>query len=461
MYRFRTIRFRLTLWYVLLLGLTLLGFSLYLFVELRANLINQVDRSVQTGAIQALTRLETSSTPRFSTGTTTGAVVGEELKQSGVSLRLIDNNGNALDGLGAYQTLPPWSPDGPGYATLVNESGIWRVYSRPLQFRGDEVTVWLQSVQSLDGVYNTLDNFLMVIVLGMPLILVVASAGGMFLADRALRPVDRMTRTAGTIEADQLDRRIGYTGPPDEIGRLAQTLDKMLGRLQTSFKTERRFTADASHELRTPLTVIKGNLDVALSRERSTQDYVETLQNIHVENERLIRLVNRLLYLAQLDAAPLQPRTEQLDPGELLQPVVEQVHLLAAERQITITCETPPMPSIYGNTDHLIQLFLNLIENAVKYTHVGGAVQIMTAYHKPNIKVIIRDNGPGIPEEHLPHLFKRFYRVQSANQSKGTGLGLAVAHSIAIEHGGTIAVESRVGRGTTFTVQLPVKRGSA
>jgi heavy metal sensor kinase len=454
--RLRTVRVRLTLWYVLLLGVTLFGFSLYLFLELRQNLLNQIDSSLQTASVQALSKLDEETQTRFVTQVDTDLLTAG-LRQSGVSLRLITTSGAILDGYGGYQALPTWAAQVPGYVTLIEDAAIWRLYSYPLQLRGEAVTLWLQAAQPLDGVYDTLDGLLALMLFGLPVILVVATAGGVFLADRSLRPVDRMTRTASAVTANRLDQRISHLGPPDELGRLAHTLDTMLDRLQTAFETERRFTADASHELRTPLTVVKGHIDVALSRPRSPEEYTATLETIRAENERLIRLVNSLLYLAKLDTAPLQAETETVDLAELLTLVGDQMYILAEKKPITLTCQIPPLPPISGNRDHLIRLFLNLLENAIKYTPAGGTVTLTADHRDGVIHVCIRDTGSGIAPEHLPHLFERFYRVKDGT-THGTGLGLAIAHSIAREHRGDITVTSEVGRGSIFTVTLPVHR---
>ncbi|MEZ4592774.1 MAG: HAMP domain-containing sensor histidine kinase [Chloroflexota bacterium] len=459
--KLQTIRARLTLWYILLLALTLLGFSLYLIIELRDTLLAQVDQGLQTGAVQAIGKLDTNGGAFRFTTSAANDTVGAELAQANSALRLIGADGVTLDGLGTFQTLPVWLPQSPGFATLVNEEAVWRVHSRPLQLRGSTVTVWLQSAQSLDGVYNTLQNLATLMLIGLPVVLLVATGGGLFLADRALRPVDRITRTATAVTADQLNQRISHYGPNDELARLTQTLNTMLARLQTAFETERRFTADASHELRTPLTVIKGHVNVALSRPRPAAEYVETLQTVQTETDRLIRLANDLLYLARLDASPLPASPEAIDLAELLAVVADQVTPLASAKGVELHTEMPPLPTLHGSADHLIRLFLNLLENGVKYTRAGDAIWLRAAHTPDQVVVEIEDSGPGIEAAHLPHLFQRFYRVPSAETSgnKGTGLGLAIAQGIAHEHGGTIAVRSSVGSGTTFTVTLPVSGG--
>lgn len=334
---------------------------------------------------------------------------------------------------------------------------MWRVYSYPLQFNADQVGIWLQVSQSLSETYSTLERLSGLMLLGTPFVLLMAAGGGLFLADRALRPVERITRTAAAIDSHHLDQRIGYKGPPDEIARLAQTFDSMLERLHHAFEAERRFTADASHELRTPLTIVKGHLDVGLSRPRSADEYKDILQTIQLENERLIRLANSLLFLARLDAAPMRAQFEPVDLNDLLAVVADQARVLADEKQQQLTITLSPLPKIHGSPDYLIRLFMNLIENAVKYTPESGQIRLHAEYQPPYVLVRVMDSGPGIPPEKLAHLFERFYRADD-HSTAGAGLGLAIAASIAREHDGDIQVESAQGLGSVFTVRLLRRR---
>ncbi len=455
MSRLRTIRARLTLWYVLLLGITLLSFGLYVFIQMRSGLFEQADAALQTAAAQALGLLTTEDDQLSFMQQLDQQAVTASLLESGVGMRLIDSTGTVLDGFGSYRVVPSWVPRQPGYATLAVTDDVWRVYSYPLQLRGDQVTLWLQASQSLSGLYDTLDRLLTLMLLGVPFVLVMAAAGGLFLADRALRPVDRITRTAESIDSHHLDRRLNHQGPPDELHRLAQTFDRMLDRLDAAFASERRFTADASHELRTPLTVIKGHLEVGLNRARTLEEYQEILRTIRAETDRLIRLANNLLYLARLDAAPARPQFEPVDLNELLALVADQAHLLAEEKAQHLYVDLPNLPIVYGSADHLIRLFLNLLDNAVKYTPEGGQITLRAVYEAPHVAITVTDTGCGIAPERLPHIFERFYRA--ADRTPGTGLGLAIAQSIAREHGGRIEAASQLGRGSAFTVYLPVK----
>jgi heavy metal sensor kinase len=306
---------------------------------------------------------------------------------------------------------------------------------------------------------DTVENLRTQILLGLPLILMLAGLGGYFLANRALRPIDRITRTAQAISASQLDQRIGYTGPQDEVGRLATTFDNMLDRLQKAFERERRFTADASHELRTPLTALKGRLGVTLSQPRTPAEYENALRDLEQEVDRLIRLSTDLLFLARLDQRRLPWQPQALDLSDLLSAVVEQMRPLAEDKGLVLTEEVPPALSILGDPDHLIRLFVNLLDNAIKYTPPGGQVVLRAGKERTGVWVAISDTGPGIPPEHLPHLFERFYRVEESRSrpSGGAGLGLAIAHEIARWHGGIIEAQSEPGHGATFTVHLPLQ----
>jgi signal transduction histidine kinase len=235
----------------------------------------------------------------------------------------------------------------------------------------------------------------------------------------------------------------------------------MITRLQLAFEQQRRFTADASHELRSPITAIIGQIDVAVERTRDAESYQATLLSVREQAQRLARLTNDLLYLARSDAQPKPVLKEPIDLGQLLPAIVAQLEPLAEARNQTLQIQLPPTLLTHGNEDDLIRLFLNLLDNAIRYTPIGGSIAIETGTHttnnQPTIHVAIRDTGPGIAPEHLPHLFERFFRVDRGRTRAqgGTGLGLSIAQTIAQAHGGQIQATSTLGQGSTFTVTLP------
>jgi heavy metal sensor kinase len=291
-----------------------------------------------------------------------------------------------------------------------------------------------------------------------PAALVAATIGGMFLAGRALSPVDRLTRLARSITAQNLSKRLSLPRTDDEIGRLAQTFDEMIARLDEAFRRQRQFTADASHELRTPLTAIKGQVEVGLSKTRDAASYREVLEAVEQETDRLIRLVGSLLTLARADAGQLQIANEPTSLTEILDSAREQVKLNARERRIELTANYGRAVHIRGDRSLLIQLFLNLLENAIKYTEPGGAVTAGWTVDAEEVRVWVRDTGVGIPFEHQSHIFERFYRADSARSRAqgGAGLGLSICRWISEAHGGSISAESTPGGGSVFTVRLPL-----
>lgn len=452
------LRVRLTAWYTFLVALTLLFFNGYLYFRLRRSVLDQMDATLQAAASQALVGLDEENGRLAFQTTEFSQLMGGRLGQEGFAVRLIAPSGTVWDGLGDYHRVPVWVPAAPGYHTLGTGETRWRVYSQPILSSGGQRVVWLQVAQSLTSLEKALENLRTQMFLGLPLVLALTGLGGYWLADRALRPIDRITRTAQAISASQLSQRIGYVGPQDEVGRLATTFDRMLDRLQTTLERERRFTADAAHELRTPLTALKGRLGLLWNRPRTVAEYESALHDLEWEVDRLIHLSADLLLLARLDQRKLPWQPEMLDLSELLHAVAEQVWPLANAKGLTLLAEEVPSGlSIVGDADHLIRLFLNLMENAVKYTPSGGQVILKAGKEQAGMWVAVSDTGPGIPPEHLPHLFERFYRVEEARSrgSGGAGLGLAIAYEIARSHGGTIEVTSQMGQGTTFTVHLP------
>jgi heavy metal sensor kinase len=453
------LRLRLTIWYVFVLSLILALFGGYLYFRLQQSLLNQVDAGLQFAATQALADLDTKeSRPTFQREEITRDLA-RHMRRANLAIRLIGLDGNVWAGLGEYEEVPKWLPEAaPDYTFLLEDNEPWRVYSQPVQAADGRIIGWLQTAQSLEDMQEALQRFREQIFLAVPLALLLAGGGGFFLANRALRPIDQITRTAQTINSRDLTQRINYQGPTDEVGRLAITFNRMLARLQSAFERERRFTADAAHELRTPLTTLKGRIGVTLSQSRTQTDYESTLQALENEVDRLIRLSADLLFLARLDQGHGSRPTDRLNLSQLLEAVVEQVRPLAETKGLRLIEEISPALFIQGDPDHLIRLFLNLLDNAIKYTPPPGHITVRLQKQEAGLRITIKDTGPGIPSEHLAHLFERFYRVEAARSRSpgGAGLGLAIAHEIAREYGGTLEAQSEPGRGATFTVYLPV-----
>jgi heavy metal sensor kinase len=289
-------------------------------------------------------------------------------------------------------------------------------------------------------------------------VIVLAGLGGLFLAERALKPVQQITKTAQNIEGSDLSQRIDVK-TDDELGRLASTLNEMIGRLEESFNRQRQFTADASHELRTPLAIMQAEATLALSKERSPDDYRKSLETISQESDYMSSVIGKLLFLARSDAGKEQLSFEDVELKGLITGLASNIEALAQDKGIKFVVDAKEELTVNGDKVKLRQLFINILENAVRYTPIAGQISVSLVQKDANAVVAIADTGIGIPPEHLPHIFERFYRVDKARARAdgGVGLGLAIAKIIAESHKGKIEVESELGKGTTFTISLPLK----
>ena len=456
-------RWRLVAWYTLLSGCTLLSFDLYLYFQFRDGLLKQVDRALEVAAIQAIKNIDDEVEVLTFDPRRDAPALAALLDNAGVSVYLLGADGTVKGQFGHLLTSPIEVSVLPGFDTLKRADGRWRVYTQEILAHNNRPSGWIKVVHSLDEVDASSDDLRRQMVLGMPLVLAFVGVGGCFLASRALAPIGQMTQTAQQVRlSGDLTQRIHYQGSQDELGRLAVLFDEMLDSLQQTFEREQRFSADVSHELRTPLTVLKGRIHVALSQSRTADDYRETLEGIEPEVERLIRLSNDLLLLAQLERCSQQWRAEIVDLSDLLAAIAEQVKPLADLKQVHFTTAIAPKLTLRGQPDHLIRLFLNLLDNAIKHTPPQATVTLGACQQSDTIQVTVGDQGPGIAAQHLPHLFERFYRVDAdrSRQTGGAGLGLAIAQEVAHLHSGTITVQSQLHQGTGVIVTFPI-HGSA
>ena len=294
-----------------------------------------------------------------------------------------------------------------------------------------------------------------------PLLLIASIALAYVIAGRAFKPVDRIIDEVEAItDGRSLHRRLPVDGGGDEIARLAVTLNEMIERLAKSFGALRRFTADASHELKTPLAVLRADVERAMNPSSARGERMVALEEALQETTRMADLVDSLLTLARADEGRFDLHRERVELEPLVREVFETVSILGEAAGLTVTMPTPEPAKVLGDYTRLRQLFLNLGTNAIKYTPSGGSVEISLVRHGSTASFSVRDSGIGISAADLPHIFERFYRADRARSRSaergGFGLGLAIAQWIAEAHGGTIAARSRLGRGTTFTVTLPL-----
>jgi heavy metal sensor kinase len=351
------------------------------------------------------------------------------------------------------------SPPDPGQTAFIDRSlerGRFHISNRGVA--GSDGPLVVQVAASLAQNDHELGELLTVLWFAGPLSLGSALMGGYFLARRALAPVDRMTVEAGAITAAHLHKRLAVGKLGDELDRLAGTLNDMIARLQRSFEETRRFVADAAHELRTPLAVIHNAAEVALDGVREPEQYRRFLEDILEEDERLKHLAEQLLFLCREDAGITPALRQEVRLDAIIRQAAEPMGELAAAGGITLITEHLRPCTVSGDPDGLRRIIFNLLDNAIKHTPEGGKVEVRSDCAGAEATLTVSDTGTGIPQEHIPRIFERFYRVDPARarEDGGIGLGLAICRAIVESHGGTIRLESRTGQGTKVIVALPL-----
>ena len=445
----QSIRFRLTVWYATILTAGLGLFGGLLWISLRHQLLADLDRDLagRAGRLELFFRNETAKegarrTPEH---------LALELRE--FCQALPETSYVSLEGSNGFSFHFP--------ANAVTSPAESRMMQRQFQL-GDQVFSLELGTPTEDVVY-VLGLLRLLLLSLVPVVVAIACIGGFFISRRALKPVQDVTAAALMISIENLAGRLPVPATGDEIARLAEVLNSMLGRLESAVKTLSQFAADASHELRTPLAVIRTTAELALRRGRSPESYRESLQNVVAEAERMTQLVEDLLTLARSDTAvSVMPRLP-VDLRDILSAVQEEMAGLAEQRQIHVKLTLGNQPAVIaGNRPALHRLFVLLLDNALKYSHTGGAVLVEikpAELRHPDVDpaqgsltVTIRDFGTGIAEADLPHIFERFYRADPARSGGGHGLGLPLAETIARAHGATIEVASTEGKGSTFRV---------
>ncbi len=365
----------------------------------------------------------------------------------GVTLELLDQQPQELESVlgGASLSRDVELPGGREF----------RVRTERLTIGGDVVGV-VQVAETTEAASEPVDRLQVILVaegIGATLLVLVIA---FWLSRGAVKPLERVIDVAAEIEASDLHRRIGARNQPAEVQKLADTFDAMLARLDGAFEEQRNFVLDVSHELRTPLTALRGNIDVLLMSPNLDAETRADLDRMSTEVGRLIRLTTNLLYLASADTGR-QPERRPVELDVLCLEVYRQSRDLRPDVRLTLGHED--QVTVTGDRDLLKQMLLNLVENGVKFSAAGGKVDLALYRNESYARILVKDNGPGIPPEALPHIFERFYRGDDRGRKGGTGLGLAIADWIARSHGGSIDVESEVGHGSTFTVTLPLPGG--
>ena len=459
---FDSVRTRLTLWYAGVLGLSLIAFALLIYYAVAATFHQRQDESLRSTA-QTVASAYVEEFEEQHSVAKAGEVVLAELTFPNHYVEVLDRTGQPI---ASSKNLTnriafPSSTLGDVRAQSYGVVTVDGLRAAVVPLASDQSLGFAVVAEPLSVIEDGLRQLRRDFFAGVPLVLLLASLGGYFLARKSLAPIASMNRQTQRISAESLSSRLDVTNPRDELGRLATTINDLLVRLENAFNEQQRFIADASHELRTPLAVLRGETEVALGKPRTLAEYQESLSLIQEESERLSRIVEDLFILAhQPIETPAGLIRERLSLNDAVKDCARAAQVLATRKGVRLTAaNNAPSIDLNGDKELITRMILNLLDNAVKYTPAGGEISLALTQQNGNAEIIVRDTGIGIPETDRQRVFDRFYRVDKARSRAlgGAGLGLSIVRWIVEAHGGEIRIDSAPGRGSTFTVDLPLK----
>jgi heavy metal sensor kinase len=452
---FKTLRAQLTAWYLAFFLGSFVIFSVLLYATLGRALERRLDQSLASQANTATALMQEELDEMHGDAPRAANDVLSEMRPRDSVVAILEGNatlaasGPLLDradppAAGSW-ALPNWGKHG---ARGAANRFTWS--NRPF------VVV---AIGPLDSVVDDLHDLRAALGLALVPLLALSIIGGYFLTRRGLAPLGAMAEQSRRITGENLSARLAIGNAAEELALFATSFNALLSRLDQSFETMRRFVQDASHEIRTPLSVIRGEADVALSRDRTAAEYRESLAVIHEEARRLSRLVEDLLNLARADAGRVQLRMEDLYLNELVAECCRSVEPMATARNLKLQCSAPADIPLRGDEELLRRMVLNLLDNAIRYTPSGGKISAAVESHNGEARIRVADTGVGIPAEAAAHVFERFYRVDPARSRNGSGngsfgLGLSIVKWIAESHRGAVELASQPGAGSTFTVRF-------
>lgn len=467
---FSSIRIRLTLWYLLVFGILLILFCTFSYSLMSRILYHRLDASLYLLVSDEVKEFqkELAESPAHPDATASelldrrpleGIYTVFVLEKRQVITNMPRGQMEAIrNELGRFH----WDGIKPRFFALAafGEDGA-RGAAASFHLKGK--TYQVLAVSSRHDIEEKLDVLQWVYFLFVPIALLLAGAGGVFQAKKSLDPVMAITEKARIISSTNLHTRLDVRTRNDELGKLASVFNEMLERIDESFKSLSTFVSDASHEMRTPVAIIKGESEIALSRDRDAEEYRESLATIHDEANRLATMLEDMLALARADAGQRRISAREFYLNDLAEECCRTIRESAEKKKITVALETGEDISMSGDEGMVRRLITNLLDNAVKYTPENGGISMNIALENKNVKIIVTDSGVGISEDDAVRVFERFYRVDKArpHADGGSGLGLAIVKLIVEAHGGEIRLDSKPGSGSVFTVTLPQKQQSA
>lgn len=467
--RFRSLTFKLTVWYIVILGTIVILAGLFLHQGIKDGLMNDLDTALVAITDEALERWRTrgvsweeaieKAEERYASYEPFIQVVeiseGEDKKVENVIRSVRIPEGTFMLETRTYIRADRTDIDSYIFRTVEED----RLSSYPLRIflfpvRGPLI---LQVGVSLEATAAQLNRLFFIMILTGSIIMLLASVGGSFIINRALHPVKSVVKTAEGITAEDLSLRIDLKNRKDEIGALVETFNSMIARLEKSINKIRQFSGDVSHELRTPLTIIRGEIEVLLRKDRPKEEYVTTLNSVLEESHRMEELIDGLLFLSRVEAMDRSKGREIVDLDEVLNAVIKFRSPTASNKNISIDAKIKPV-QLKGNRELLERMTANILDNAIRYSNSGDHIEIELEKEKNTAKLQIRDTGIGIPEKSLPLIFDRFYVVDPSRSKEtgGAGLGLSIVKWIAEYHNAEITVDSKVNHGTNFIVIFPL-----
>jgi two-component system, OmpR family, sensor kinase len=486
----KSIRFKIVIWYTIILALVLSLFSVLVYINLRKTINDDLNNMLQLKAEGVADSIETYWEVEKEAGMANGATKEVFSKVNNINFikiaqRWVNEQSTDPELLGIIVNI--FDPQGKRIASSENASGMtfmyqekiievmqgrnrfenrrfqrtpsgntemMRVFSMPI-IENKKLAYILQVARPMTTLQNTLSQLRFNFLLMLPLVVLLSSVAGFFLAALIIRPLRNIIGSVRRITAENLKLRIETPETKDEIKELVDTFNAMLEKLDESFSSQKQLIQDISHELRTPLTIMRGEMEVALKKARSPEEYIAVLESGLEEINRLSMMVENMLILSRYDSHEVSMDIRHVDISGLLDDIVSDVQILAKRKGIIIARQGSDELLVNGDEDQVRRAFLNVIDNAIKYTPEGGNIRISLEKADGYTRVKVADNGIGISPENLPLLFNRFFRADESRSSEGYGLGLSICKSIIEAHKGRLSIKSDLGHGTTLIIELP------